>query len=325
MTPRASNQHLIDLAAPFGPQVSIERLIEDLNRIYHAAEAHVYDQQHPEIFQQLAPRWQAMLGQAAERLNGSPYRVLDFGCGTGFEASRLLAHLPQEQIEVLCCYDLSPEMLQLCSAKIGAKFPRAVFTTQLETLPDVPFNLLLTNSLIHHLPAPRATIRALESRLAPEAVWLAGHEPSARFYRNPECAQAYGQLVRRKYLDAGRYWERLRMLLRVSDSINVRVADEAHRQGLFSRQPPPRLVGRLVDAWVAHGPAEAVAGRGFDMDRLEEEFAPEWSLVSYESYAFMGDQYEGRLSPEWQARARNLAQKYPRDGANFCCIWQRRA
>ena len=84
-------------------------------------------------------------------------------------------------------------MLAHCRSRIAPHFPAAVFTTDLTRLPpeEEGYDLLATNSLLHHLPDPVATITALLPRLKADAWWIAGHEPSRRFYANPACVQMY--------------------------------------------------------------------------------------------------------------------------------------
>ena len=148
-----------------------------------------------------------MITQAgiASRIGG--WRILDFGCGTGFASEQILRHLPAEQIASLVCYDLSSAMIDRCREKIAPRFPAAQFTSDASSFESgEPFDLLLTNSLLHHLPDPQATLRQLTKRLAPGALWLAGHEPSSRYYKNPECLRLFRSIHRlRRKVDRGTY------------------------------------------------------------------------------------------------------------------------
>ena len=53
------------------------------------------------------------------------------------------------------------------------------------------FNVVLTNSVLHHLLDPVAAMQELEPLLSADAVWLCGHEPSRRFIDNPACRAAW--------------------------------------------------------------------------------------------------------------------------------------
>src|SRR6185437_3466614 len=173
--------------APYEPQMPLNSLVEEVNKIYHSFDAKHYDRDHPEIHQQLPAIWAEMIRQLPEKTG---WCVLDFGCGTGFEALQVLQKLPGK-IERLVTYDPSPEMLVQCKQRLRA-FSNVSFQEQLDpALDHGPFDLLLTNSLLHHLPNLRETISSLLPALTSNAYWLAGHEPSSRFYQNSECVRLF--------------------------------------------------------------------------------------------------------------------------------------
>src|SRR5690348_14835994 len=108
--------------SPYEPQISLTSLVEDVNKIYHSFDAKHYDREHPEIHQQLPAIWAEMIEQLPE---SSAWRVLDFGCGTGFEAEQVLKQLGSK-MEALVAYDPSPEMLAKCKERLRA-FSRVHF------------------------------------------------------------------------------------------------------------------------------------------------------------------------------------------------------
>ncbi len=313
----------------YGPQLPLDQLVVELNALYHAFEARDYDARHPEITSQLPGVWREMISQVQERRPAQGWRILDFGCGTGFEAEQLLRKLPVESIASLTCYDLSPEMLARCRGRIAPLYPGATFCSDLAAClqADRRYDLLATNSLLHHLPDPVATARELLPWLAPGAVWLAGHEPSGRFYRNDDCARAYARFLQeqrwKRFLAPGRYLDKLRRTLGLDAGPAALTAREAHRRGLFQQRPSPSLIALLVDFHVAHSPAEGAAGRGLDFALLARAFAGMWQLRWVKTYSFMGAVYEGRLAGRWARVARELADRYPHDGANFSSVWVR--
>lgn len=144
------------LLAPYGPQLPLDQLVEQVNKLYHTAEARDYDEKHTEIREQLPSLWREMIRVAEDQCQHREYRILDFGCGTGFAAEQLLEVLPRECVSALACYDPCSAMLRCCRTKLAPRFPDAVFCDDLKQLPftSSPFNLLATNSLLHHLPDP---------------------------------------------------------------------------------------------------------------------------------------------------------------------------
>ncbi len=307
----------------FKPQLPLPSLVEQLNRIYHAHEARGYDRMHPEIYAALPATWTQMLSHLPRR---RAWRVLDFGCGTGFEASQTLPALDRS-LEYLACYDPSPEMLGLCRKRLGG-YSQVVFLSDFsEIAAKGPYDLLLTNSLLHHLPSVDSTLAALIPCLSSDAFWLAGHEPSARFYRNPQCCRLLEQYSRQrrwlKYLEPKAYAAKLRRMMGLDPDPVKATTVSAFEQGLFKKMPSETLVSRLVDFNVPHGEDEAREGRGFDYEGLQALWKGQWSLELVKTYSFLGFVKEVSASTRWQREAHQLAVQFPRDGANFCCVWKR--
>ena len=317
------------LLAPYQPRLPVDQLVLELNRFYHASEARDYDVNHDEISRQLPPLWKEMVKLALRHLGDAPLYVLDFGCGTGFEADQLLRHLPGKRIAHLTCYDLSPEMLAGCRRRLAGRVDSLRLTNHMHelTCSQQPYNLVLTNSLLHHLPEPLETFADLENMLARRSVWLNGHEPSSRYYCNPRCRSIYEQFLAqrriRKYLVPSRYYSVARKILGLRSNPSRWAAAEAYRRGLFRVKPPAALVSSLVDFHVAHSAREAESGRGFDFRRLEWQLRSRWRLKWTKTYAYMGPYYEARLPKHWQRACKNLADDHPDDGANYCAVWTR--
>jgi hypothetical protein len=69
----------------YQPLVPLPTLVEETNRIYHSFDAGNYDADHLEIRQLWPGLWIEMMQHLPVR---GIWRVLDFGCGTGFEAAQ---------------------------------------------------------------------------------------------------------------------------------------------------------------------------------------------------------------------------------------------
>lgn len=324
-----NSDYVINLLAPYEPQLPIEQLVMEINKLFHAAEASDYDRRHPEVYNQLPPLWQEMIQQALERSQSKVWRIFDFGCGTGFEAEQLIHNLRPGAIAQLTCYDPSPDMLERCRAKISPLFPNALFISDLKDCPAniASYNLLTTNSLLHHLPDPLLTISNLLPLLTSDVIWIAGHEPSSRFYKSPECMKMYNQFLQErkwsKFLSLEKYFEKLKQIVGLESEPAEQAAKQAFHQGLFKKQPPALVIDRLVDFHVAHSLEEATTGRGFDFEILQQDWMKSWELVWVKTYSFMGAFYEQDLNEKWASYCQDISCKFPKDGANFCTIWRR--
>jgi SAM-dependent methyltransferase len=318
---------LQDILKPYEPQLPISELILAVNKLFHEFEAKDYDTIHPEIHQQLPPIWQDTINQAMDVAAGSVWRILDFGCGTGFEAEQLIKNLPPGSIAELTCYDPSPEMLAYCRTKISPLLPQATFCDDLNSVSGNSYNLLVTNSLLHHLPDPISTINNLRSLLTPDAIWLAGHEPSSRFYKNLTCLKLCNDFEQedkwRRFLSIPRYIAAIQQVIGLKTNPLSQAATAAFEQGLFKYKPSKLVIDRIVDFHVAHSSEEAASGRGLDFDLMEQDLIDQWKLVWVKTYSFMGSHYQEKLPEKWFRLSEEVSRAFPKDGANFCTVWQR--
>jgi len=304
----------------YEPQVPLKQLVEEVNKIFHSFDAEHYDSGHPEIHQQLPSVWAEMLAQLPSR----QWRALDLGCGTGFEPQQVQRFLG-DRLEKLLAFDPSPEMLAQCRRRLpGSK--NVFFSSQFaEIAGHGPFNLLLTNSLLHHLPDIPETLSSLLPALTPDAFWLAGHEPSSRFYRNPECLSLLADFSRyrqrAKWLEPSSYIAKLALI--VGKHPLRETAKKAFELGLFKQRPTPATIDRIVDFHVAHSADEATAGRGLDFEALQKSLSSHFKLQWVKTYAYFGAFNPTRTSARWRDKSQLLASRFPQDGANFSTIWSR--
>jgi 2-polyprenyl-3-methyl-5-hydroxy-6-metoxy-1,4-benzoquinol methylase len=95
-------------------------------------------------------------------------RVLDVGCGTGFLLERL-AGRGYSGVGV----DLSPESVAHASrrlAEIGVDDRLSAVVGSAYEPPEGPFDLICLTDVLEHLEEPRACLRALRGRLAPDGL-----------------------------------------------------------------------------------------------------------------------------------------------------------
>lgn len=312
------------LVEPFGPRLPLPELVVALNRIYHRFEAQTYDASHDEIFAQLPALWERMGAVARAIAPARRWRILDFGCGTGFEAGQILRVLGAGSIASLMCHDPSPEMLARCRERLAASGANVAFS---ETPPqEEQFDLVLTNSLIHHLPSVAAFCRQVRTWLRGGGAWIAGHEPNRACYLNPECVALARWLQRRQRLrkaaSPAMWLELVQRRLGLRPTVAERAAEAAVREGLFERRPARVAVERLVDFGVPHSEQEALAGRGISLEAVGDALGAGAELVWSESYNFMGAFFEPDPPRAVAARVDRLAAKHPECGAHVAAVWR---
>lgn len=319
-------EHAENLARPYGPKLPLPALVEQLNQIYHRFEAASYDQNHSEIFEQLPSLWMQMVERCQSQLEslGRPLRILDYGCGTGFAASQMISLLRQDRIEKVTCYDPSPEMLKKCEDR----FQNSFSVELLNTFPEgCQFDVLLTNSLLHHLPDLTGFVQAVPKFIVPGGLWFAGHEPNRNYYLNPECTSFSASLRRQKKLKQLKspstvaHYVLSRLGL-AEGGLNKRVAEVAFQEGLFSIKPSSLTIERLVDFAVPHSPEEVSVGRGLAFSSFPTLSSEKLELLWFKSYNYFGSYYQSKPSKVLKQAADKISSTYPNDGANVCAIFK---
>jgi SAM-dependent methyltransferase len=314
--------YLEELAAPFGPQLPMDQMVVEMNRLFFDINAHLFEDKHPEIFEQLPPIWRDLLAVVQQHPH-RPWRMLDFGCGVGFAGDMVLDHVPHDDIEVITNVDFAPRIIEICRQKLSRRFPRGEYRLDLPATGS--YNLLLTNAALHHVPDFAVTLAEIEPLLTDDAWWVMGHEPSARFYQNAECLRVLA--AQERHNRWVRWWRvskyRRRIGWAVFGDMNKRAASRAVETGLFARKPSHVVIDRIVDCGVANNASETGVGRGFDLREMQAQLSGRWELVESTSYSFMGIHYEGDLTPSWRRQAARLQVMYPQDGANISAVWRR--
>lgn len=303
---------------PYRPSIDLSALVKEINEIYHTFDAHRYESDHIEIRELWPDLWLQMLRQLPFRKH---WRVLDFGCGNGFASEQVLRFLGG-RVSVVMAYDPCSEMLLRAKRKFASDSRVIITPIESEIWQRAPYDLLVTNSVLHHLPEGACAINSLEQYLSDDAWWLAGNEPSSRFYANPECLRLFQEhelyQQKTKWLRPARYLSRINGILR-TDTLS-KTAEVAIRRGLFAVRPDRATVARLVDFHIQHSASDP---RGFDPIYLQDALALRWKAAWCKTYSYLGSFSELRASRAWLAKARLLRDRFPDDGANFCAVWER--
>ena len=321
---------------PYKPLKDINTIVVETNRIFHTFEAKEYDNNHPEIFMQLPPIYEEMCKLLP---HDKSLKVLNFGCGTGFEASQLLRNVQNnaQNIETLYCYDLSKEMLDICRQKLKNAAQNIMFVSDLSEIPpDIKFDVLATNSLLHHLPKPFETVAELTKFMAEDCFYFMGHEDSARFYRNRELLNAINaggsgvdsgdsslSLNLKRISNIKKYPHYVKRLLGIAGNPYSLTAEKLVETGLFALKPDNNTINLIIDCCVPHDVSMAEEGVGFDFRTMS--LHEDWELLYHKTYNFLNTETPmQKLGAADKRKYKMLEEKYPDDGLNFCCVWKRK-
>ncbi|HVW66380.1 MAG TPA: class I SAM-dependent methyltransferase [Candidatus Peribacteraceae bacterium] len=169
-------------------QVEQRDLVLRVNELFHDLEGEEYQDVHPEIFEREKRRWIALLLQYAPLKKDTSVTLLDVGAGTGFVGSIVLP-LIQGEDSTLICADISQEMLDVSREKLTPIAGKTALRflkmkDEMIDLPDASVDVVMMNSVLHHVPDYRRFLREIERVLKPDGMLFIGHEPNLLFMQN---------------------------------------------------------------------------------------------------------------------------------------------
>ena len=213
-------------------------------------------------------------------------------------------------------------MLAKARERLAAVAPAPQFVVgELGVLAEQPaFDLIVTNSVLHHLPDIQQFLRRVRALLRPGGIYVAGHEPCREFFEHREL-HAWTNLYRR--------WRRVRRLLnpatyrrRLEGRVDEHDPEGATaaallRLGLIERPLPPGVIRQLIDI---HVPGND-EGLGLGLPGLSRDDLLSGELQGCDcrmstSYAHIKDS-RASMGPAWRLVDRWLARRYPHAGSNF--------
>jgi SAM-dependent methyltransferase len=320
------------IVAECEPSVSLPELVKALNLFYHEFEAECYDRTHDVIWKHELPVFVKLVEAVRDSLNLPSVAVLDFGCGTGFGCYHVVKIVGAGRINSVVCVDPSPAMLAKCKQRLDGVFAEARYTND----PDAflacqewlgHFDIVVTNSVLHHVYAWEKLLGRLVELLKPGGFYVMGHEPSSRFYTNPECRKHYAAFLRergwRRFLDGRRWVAFARQKFGLEPDLLHSTAQAALEAGLTQRLLDRKVVAELVDYHVPHVVRGAARAEGLDFRLIESQMAGVLSLHAVATYAYTGGFLPESLPRKWRRIAEHLGKAYPLDGANFCALWKK--
>lgn len=308
------------LVKPYGPRVPVGELVMQLNIIFHKYEAAAYDDRHPEIFSELPNIWAEMYQAGAGHLARGPLRVLDYGCGTGFAAAQFISLAGAPRIGEFVCYDPSKEMLERCRQRFSES---EIATKYVSALPAGPFDVVLTNSLLHHLPDIADFLEHMEKMLGHSGVWFQGHEPNRQYYHSPSSRELFalcrGEARRQKLMSPSWYFRKIAVHLGWQPTPELFTSQEAVGSKLLERRPPPAVIAQLVDVGVPTPGSGSESTLAFDPADIEK-IDPALSVIWRRTYNFKGRFHQYRFSDSLEEKLRRFSAEHPGAGASVSSV-----
>jgi SAM-dependent methyltransferase len=320
-----------------GAAMSCEAFLREVNVAYFEANARQYAVGMHQFLRQHGSHqhFQRALAEVG-RLRAGPLRILDVGCGAGYELGILREVFPASAVELVVGLDISPEMLARARGQINGYPCRLLLGELPDALVDGPYDLVMTHALVHHIPTLARFFAGVDRAVAPGGFYLMGHEPNRRHWTNLETMPFFQELQRsqrrhkrlRQYLQPSRYLTKMARVLRLADDSSAEaeasrlLRERFHLVGDLT----PREVQRIVNV---HTPCRLpgdfrIGLDGFDWDELNAEMLRGFEIRSLATYPHFAHSCNPLDWPEnWRELEAKLAEQYPLDGICFTALWQK--
>ncbi|MFC1548829.1 class I SAM-dependent methyltransferase [Candidatus Omnitrophota bacterium] len=305
-----------------------------VNEIYHDIEGSVYENKHPEIFQDELIRWQKV-GRAFIANNSEKIHLLDIGSGTGFVPEQIGGFLKRG--DLLVCSDISADILNICEKNISdKKFECDLRYIKLDgkeiDLGSNEFDYITLNSVLHHIPDLPIFFKEINRLLKINGRLIIGHEPNRPFYthnflwnyyRLISCAfspeRFIAAILRRLKLFkiAGKIRKRCNQEVELDNRIAEDTNKHLLEEGIIEAPLTTEQICEIVDI---HSPTAGGyhKDRGIDISEILKDHLPGFEIEYLETYNHLCKLSSKNKFTKWHDSI--LKKIYPKSGSTFLVI-----
>lgn len=329
-------QRIESLIRAKGGAASAREFQREVNIIFHDVEATRYDELHREMWDSLQPLYDLL---ATDIQRSSPdatdWTLADVGCGTGLATQFILQTPLKARISKLMMVDTSSVMLTKCQTRAATwGIPAEFINNHSDALPEASVDLLVTCSVLHHIPNLVSFCQQIRRIVRPGGFYLHIQDPRRgagacailnqrtgilRSARNGHRSRLLS-LPRRAFRFGIRRFQQLVKL----DQANNYLAEVNRRlieSKLIKKPLSPCEIWSITDLRVGDLPYAAVDG--ICTDELAIALGS-FDRVAKRSYGFFGVM-PSHLPPSFLEDERRLMDEGSGDGAYLSGIWRRRS
>jgi 2-polyprenyl-3-methyl-5-hydroxy-6-metoxy-1,4-benzoquinol methylase len=271
-------------------KIDSQKFISIISNYFHDEESKSYDNSHDEIF---SAELLKCLGEVfillKKNLPGRKLKVLDVGAGTGFLSTLIYDNI---EISELHCLEPSSKMLHVLKNKMKQKENIFYHNCTIEELEVFDFDLIVSNSVLHHIPNVTDFLNTIDSRLKGGGYYLVSHEPNFEFYSNKARVR-----LNQKIRLIERIFHRIKHLFitkhetKREKSIENTVNDLLISEGLIDKPLHPFAIRKLIDIHIPIVGSSFVWGRdGFSPSSIINVLIG-YSIIYFCSYEPIRSRY----------------------------------
>jgi ubiquinone/menaquinone biosynthesis C-methylase UbiE len=314
-----------------GGNVSAREFQRAVNVLFHDVEAAHYDKLHREMWESLQPIFDR-IATDIHRISsqGTAWNLADVGCGTGLATALLLNTSLASRISSLQMVDTSEEMLSRCRARSSAwGLPAEFVRDQIDALPDASADILVTCSVLHHIPEIISFCRQVRRVVKPGGFYIHVHDQRQGAMDSSDVVERSARLTEIRNQQRSRVaflpFRIIRSALaRVRRRFKTNYLDEVNGRliaaGFIKTPLTPGEIWSITDLHVGDLPYSASDGVG--VDELAVALT-DFDCVSLRTYGFFGV-LASNLPAELASEERQLIDRSSPDGVFLAGTWMRR-
>jgi len=313
----------------YGVTCSLEEFHETVNIVFHDVESEVYDDVHRDMWLSLPKQFDLLSSDVLKLVPEGELIALDIGCGTGLSSELLLHTELGSRIRHLHLLDTSPKMLERSRQRLSGRGIQLEFQNGItsDVVASKAFDVILTCSVLHHIPELAAFGRDIRRMQKPRGVFLHLQDPNADSAASPlriqrealyrrRCRPLLPGSVRRFLPDnvAAAVWRRVTG--RQKKTYLDRVNDELLHRGTIRRPMHPPDIWAVTDIHIGNG-------EGVSAGHLAA-YLPAHRLVAKRTYGFFSV-LASSLPPDLRELEEEWTEAGSQEGSYLAASWQLQA
>jgi SAM-dependent methyltransferase len=295
-----------------------------VNVCFHRFESEVYDEVHQDMWNSVPQEVELLASDCLKDQGPSPLRMLDIGCGTGLALDSVMRSSLGPRVKEIDLLDTSTAMLARAQ-KRREQWGKTGRTVEgiVESLPSgVSYDLIITCSVLHHVPDLASFLKAVDSLQTgvPGALFIHLQDPNGDFLDDPMRAKRATEMAP-AIPDSLARFKPARILARLKREIKgeqgqdyiSKTNRELMQTGIISSPLSVEEIFSITDIHVRDG--------GISIDRMKA-WLPAYQLVSRRTYGFFGV-LSSTLPPALRQREDQYSQAGELNGEHISAAWRR--
>jgi SAM-dependent methyltransferase len=294
-----------------------------VNVIRHEFESEVYDEIHSDMWASLPSQFDLIVRDCIEAgVAPQELSLLDIGCGTGLATDSILKSLIGPRIRHIDLLDTSKGMLRQAAerAKSWAR-PVELHEGLLDTLKGRHFDVIVTCSLLHHIPYLEDFLYSVRDLQRPGGLFLHMQDPNYDYLKQADLAARMAQVSGSRLPEWLKRLAPRRVIGRLirefkgqqSQDYVSRAIRELVHQGITPNPLSIKDLNAITDIHVTQAGGISI--------QMMRSWLPEYGLISVRSYGFYGE-LRSELPASLQKEEDRLIAKRAAEGFYLGAAWK---